>query len=338
MASNEPTVRGPEGNWSITDSVSYLRGKHSYKFGFEFIDVLWDEGIGGNIQTQYAGAVTFANLQSFLAGTAQRGSILIGDNTNNFRQHYYAGFVQDDWRIASRVTLNLGLRYEFKTPPSERDNYFGGFNPNVNPATTPAVQAVGPGAPISQYYKNNYDEISPRIGVAWDVRGDGKTVVRASGSLMRDYAPLNTLIKNAPFAANYPDVNVNNSGTIQNAKTVNSLTLQTGQINWNTTGPVFPMSNTQVINGVTYTGVTCTKTSDTVNGKANGGTPCTVTAIDPSFKYPRVAEWSLDIQRAIAKGLAVDVAYVGNYGWNETSGGPAQHAGFGRRVGSDRYF
>jgi hypothetical protein len=329
---NEPTVRGPEGNWSIIDNVSYLRGKHSYKFGFEFIDVLWDEGIGGNIQTQYAGAVTFANLQSFLAGTAQRGSILIGDNTNNFRQHYYAGFVQDDWRIASRVTLNLGLRYEFKTPPTERDNYFGGFNPNVNPATTPAVQAVGPGAPISQYYKNNYDEISPRIGVAWDVRGDGKTVVRASGSLMRDYAPLNTLIKNAPFAANYPDVNVNNSGTIQNAKTVNSLTLQTGQINWNTTGPVFPVSNTQVINNVTYTGVTCTKTTDTVNGKANGGTPCTVTAIDPSFKYPRVAEWSLDIQRAIAKGLAVDVAYVGNYGWNETSGAqlnmPALGAGW----------
>jgi hypothetical protein len=44
-----------------------------------------------------------------------------------------------------------------------------------------------------------------------------------------------------------------------------------------------------------------------------------VTTVDPSFKYPRVAEWSLDVQRAIAKGLAIDVAYVGNYGWNETS-------------------
>jgi len=319
IGNNEPTVRGPEGNWSITDNVSYLRGKHSFKFGFEFIEVLWDEGIGGNVQAPYAGSVTFANLNNFLAGVPQRGTILVGDNTNNFRQHYYAGFAQDDWRLTSRLTLNLGLRYEFKGSPYEQNNYFGGFNPNVNPATTPAVLPVGPGAPIPRYYNNNWDEISPRIGMAWDVRGDGKTVVRASGSLMRDYAPLNTLIKNAPFGANYPDLNVNTSGTIQNQKTVNSYSLQANQINWATAGPVFPTAVSQTVNGVTYSGVTCTKTSDTVNGRANGGSPCTVTTIDPSFKYPRVAEWSLDVQRAIAKGLAIDVAYVGNYGWNETS-------------------
>jgi hypothetical protein len=319
IGNNEPTVRGPEGNWSITDNVSYLHGKHSFKFGFEFIEVLWDEGIGGNVQAPYAGSVTFANLNNFLAGVPQRGTILVGDNTNNFRQHYYAGFAQDDWRLTSRLTLNLGLRYEFKGSPYEQNNYFGGFNPNVNPATTPAVQAVGPGAPIPRYYNNNWDELSPRLGMAWDVRGDGKTVVRASGSLMRDYAPLNTLIKNAPFGANYPDLNVNTSGTVQNQKTVNSYSLQAGQISWATAGPVFPTAVSQTVNGVTYSGVTCTKTSDTVNGRVNGGSPCTVTTIDPSFKYPRVAEWSLDVQRAIAKGLAIDVAYVGNYGWNETS-------------------
>ena len=98
---------------------------------------------------------------------------------------------------------------------------------------------------------------------------DGKTVVRASGSLMRDYAPLNTLIKNAPFGANYPDLDVNTSGTVQNQKTVNSYSLQAGQISWTTAGPVFPTAVSQTVNGVTYSGVTCTKTSDTVNGKAN---------------------------------------------------------------------
>ena len=319
IGNNEPTVRGPEGNWSIIDNVSYLRGKHSFKFGFEFIGVIWDEGIGGNVQAPYAGAVVFANLNSFLVGTPQRGTILVGDNTNNFRQHYYAGFAQDDWRLTNRLTLNLGLRYEFKGVPYEQNNYFGGFDPNVNPATTPAVLPVGPGAPIARYYNNNWDEVSPRLGMAWDVRGDGKTVVRASGSLMRDYAPLNTLIKNAPFGANYPDLNVNTSGTVQNQETVNSYSLQAGQINWNTTGPVFPTAVSQTIGTLTYTGVTCTKTSDTVNGRANGGSPCTVTTTDPNFRYPRVAEWSLDLQRAITKGLAVDVAYVGNYGWDETS-------------------
>ncbi len=319
IGNNEPTIRGPEGNWSIAESVSYLRGKHSLKFGFEFIDILWDEGIGGNVQAPYAGSVNFANLSSFLQGTPQRGTILIGDNTNNFRQHYYAGFAQDDWRITSRLTLNLGLRYEFKGSPTERHNYFGGFDPTVNYFTTPAVLPVGPGAPIRRYYNNNYDEISPRFGMAWDTRGDGKTVVRASLSLMHDYAPLNTLIKNAPFGANYPDIGVNTSGTIQNQKTVNSYSLQASQINWTTAGPIFPTAVAQVINGVTYTGVTCSQRTDTVNGKANSGSPCTVTSIDPNFRYPRVVEWSFDVQRAIGKGLAVEVAYVGNYGWHETS-------------------
>jgi Carboxypeptidase regulatory-like domain/TonB dependent receptor len=338
IGNNEPTVRGPEGNWSIIDNVSYLRGKHSFKFGFEFIGVIWDEGLGGNVQAPYAGSVTFANLSSFLQGTPQRGTILVGDNTNNFRQHYYSGFAQDDWRLTSRLTLNLGLRYEFKGTPYEVNNYFGGFNPNVNPATTPAVQAVGPGAPIPQYYKNNWDEFSPRFGMAWDVRGDGKTVVRASASLMRDYSPLNTLIKNAPFGANYPDLGINTSGTVQNLKTVNSYSLQANQINWTQTGPVFPAAVSQTIGGVTYTGVTCTKASDAVTlvlptgNKVVSGSPCTVTAIDPNFRYPRVAEWSLDVQRAIAKGLAIDVAYVGNYGWDETSGAqlnmPALGAGW----------
>ncbi len=330
---NEPTVRGPEGNWSIIDTVSYLRGKHSFKFGVEFINVLWDEGIGGNIQTQYAGAATFSNLQSFLTPTVNTAAILIGDNTNNFRQHYYSGFAQDDWRLTSRITLNLGLRYEFKGAPYEVNNYFGSFNPNINNATTPAVQAVGPGAPIPQYYNNNYDEFSPRFGMAWDVAGNGKTIVRGSAALMRDYSPLNTLIKNAPFAANYPDIGINTSGTIQNAKTVNSLSFRSAaslaQINWNTTGPVFPGNNSQLINGVTYTGVTCSQTSDTVNGKANNGTPCTVTTIDPGFRYPRVLEWSVDVQRAIAKGLAVDVAYVANFGWHETSGAQLNMPAFG---------
>jgi hypothetical protein len=73
IGNNEPTVRAPESNWSIIDNVSYLRGKHSFKFGFEFIGILWDEGIGGNVQARYTGSVTFANLNNFLAGVPQRG-------------------------------------------------------------------------------------------------------------------------------------------------------------------------------------------------------------------------------------------------------------------------
>ena len=107
--------------------------------------------------------------------------------TFNVRDHWYAAFFQDDWRLTTRLTLNLGLRYEYNPPPTERDNYIGNFDPNVNPATTPAVQQVGPGAPIpAMYNADNKADFAPRLGVAWDVRGNGKTVVRAGASVLRD--------------------------------------------------------------------------------------------------------------------------------------------------------
>ena len=76
----------------------------------------------------------------------------------------------------------------------ERNNYIGNFNPNVNPATTPAIQQFGPGEPIPSLYNSKYnafpDNLSPRVGVAWDVQGNGKTVVRAGVSILSDFTGL----------------------------------------------------------------------------------------------------------------------------------------------------
>ncbi len=120
-----------------------------------------------------------------------------------FARHWFAGFFQDDWRLTSRVTVNMGLRYEYYAPPTERNNYLGNFNPNVNPATTPAIQQVGPGEPLTHLYNPNKDDFSPRLGVAWDVRGNGKTVVRAGASLMTDFPELMNLVQLNPFGANF---------------------------------------------------------------------------------------------------------------------------------------
>ncbi len=134
------TIRGPEGNEDLVDNVSFLHGKHSFKFGFEYIDIIDDQGLQGNSSVLDQGSIKFTTLQAFLAGTTNGGSILVGDNTSEFRSHWYAGFFQDDWRIKPRVTLNLGVRYELEGPMTERNNYLGNFNPSVNPATTPAIQ------------------------------------------------------------------------------------------------------------------------------------------------------------------------------------------------------
>ena len=212
---NRTGTRGPEGDVDLVESVSYLRGKHSFKFGFEYLDIVFD----GTSFSQAQGNVTFLSLQNYLQGFPNNWTILLGSsqaNTQNDRAHWYGGFVQDDWRLTPRVTLNLGLRYGYAGPPHEINNNLSTFNPNVT-GSTPAIEQVGPGLPLSRMYNGDYRDFDPRVGVAWDVRGNGKTVVRAAGSVITNMNPVTTFSPSNPLGANFPSIGVNTSGTAINA-------------------------------------------------------------------------------------------------------------------------
>ena len=302
-------VRGPEGTVDLVDNVSHLRGKHAFKFGFEYMDSIYDN----NSYNQANGEIKFSTLQDFLLGNPHNGKILIGNPDLIARQHAFAGFFQDDWRVTTRVTLNLGLRYEYDAPPTERFNYIGNFDPNVT-GNTPAVLQAGPGAPLKNLYNPDHKDFSPRVGVAWDVRGNGKTVVRAAGSLLNAMLITSELLNPVPFGANFPELGINTSGTAANAHSPALFPLSGGQLTWSIAGPVFPGNAAFTNAGVTYTGLTCTSPS-----LANGPGPCPTTGVAPNFREPYVASWNLDIQRAITNNLTMDIAYVGNHGFKQGS-------------------
>jgi len=314
--------RGPEGDADFIDSVSYLHGNHALKFGFEFLDNVFDE----DIYTLGLGMAQFSSLQNFLQGKPNNGTILIGDPTQIIRNHWFAGFFQDDWRVSRRVTLNLGLRYEYQKAPTDRFNYMGNFDPNVNSATQPGVQQAGPGAFLPRLYKPDPLGFSPRLGVAWDVRGDGKTVVRAGASLMRTAITDDGVANFSPFGANVPSIGFNTSGTPVNAHTPQTLPLGPASFNWNTAAnlppgvSIFPGNASLTTTGQfagTYTGLTCTYPGELGLPANYTPTQCGVWAIAPYLKLPAAAEWNLDLQRAITNNLSIDVAYVGNHGFNE---------------------
>ena len=311
---NFPKFQGPDGLWQARDTLSYLHGTHTFKFGPEYRYATVTEGSfrGAKGQFQFSGGGAFCpaptdcstGLEDFLAGVPTFGKISYGDPLRHLTQNMFAIFAQDDWRITRRLTLNLGVRYEYAAPMKEQHNLLGNFDPNAG--------LVQVGKQISSPYNPDHTNLAPRIGAAWDIHGNGRTVLRAGGGISYDTLSMETYLvqentQNAtalgigtiPTGANIVLNNIVTPGTGNIAVSSNRITCNGGPncLNWNLTGPVFPVAPP-----------TC---GDGINGDP---APCDVLGVDRHLKTPYVATWTVGLQHAFTNDLSVDVAYVGNRG------------------------
>jgi hypothetical protein len=304
-----PKFVGPDQVYDFIDQVSYLRGKHAFKFGGQVRDIKVDQATWKRAR----GDIKFANLESFLRGAIGSGSAkflattsdpVLGSPQRHLTQWGYAAFVQDDWRIIPKVTLNLGLRYEYATPPSEAHNLLGGFDQ--------AIGMVQVGKQISSLYNGDHTNFSPRVGLAWDITGKGTTVVRAGYSLVYSLLTMDAFLsqqntQNAPTlgvgviptgatiidASCPPPTGCPGSGTIVSA----GLNLSGSSLNWpgTQTNPVFPSNAASLL-------------------QCSTAQPCSFLAMDHNYKTPHVSNWTFGIQHAFSNKLSLEVAYVGNHG------------------------
>jgi Carboxypeptidase regulatory-like domain/TonB dependent receptor len=300
---NFPKLIGPDNVYDFIDQVSRVVGNHAYKFGGEIRDSKVHQGT----YRSGRGETRFNSLEDFLDGNPSKAQVLAGSPIRDLTQWLYAGFAQDDWRITKRVTLNLGLRYEYQGVPSEANNLLGNFDPAVG------FEQVGKN--ISSIYKGDHTNFSPRVGVAWDVTGKGTTVVRAGGSLIYDLLPMSAFLSQQ---------NTNNATTlglgviptgaaivvngVQTPGVGNILatgvTIPGSQLNWNGSSvggaPIYPANITQLV--------------QCGDGLGNDPGPCDVFAMARDYKSPYITNWTLGIQHAFSGKLSLDVAYVGNHG------------------------
>lgn len=184
----------PQGRADTTyvfaDTVSYLRGNHSIKVGTEF------RRFQNNNFSQDTGNLTFTNFPNFAAGRASFFNITLGGVVSGVRTTSFGVFVQDNYKVLSNLTLELGLRYDVNTTPNEVNDRFVVFNP-----ATASLVRVGTG--IDQVYDTNRTNFGPRVGFAWDPFRDGKTSVRGGYGVFFDQPVTNTvtgLASNPPFA------------------------------------------------------------------------------------------------------------------------------------------
>ncbi|HTH38091.1 MAG TPA: TonB-dependent receptor [Pyrinomonadaceae bacterium] len=141
-------------NWaptvSLFDTLSIIRGKHSIRFGGEIR--VYRSDFTGNVQTR--GAITFSNFESFLRGITQRAQIGTGPGERSFRSADHNFFIQDDWRLSSKLNINLGLRYELDPPPYESLGRLAAFDPDLYlPRPLRAGDTVPPGPPIGGFVR-----------------------------------------------------------------------------------------------------------------------------------------------------------------------------------------
>ncbi len=162
--------------WQIRDDFSFRKedwgGDHQFKVGAEMIRSHY----GGFFVPTLYGNFNYAsypagcgspctNLNAYLNAPADTFTGSAGDNEFDDNWTYLAGYIQDDWKPTRNLTLNLGLRYEIQ------------WGPYTNEFDTLPLRALAQ-AGYNTQRKNDYNNIGPRIGFAWDLKGDGKTVVR----------------------------------------------------------------------------------------------------------------------------------------------------------------
>ncbi|HEV8430723.1 MAG TPA: carboxypeptidase regulatory-like domain-containing protein [Pyrinomonadaceae bacterium] len=172
----------------VSDTLNYLRGNHSFKFGGE-ARRFYNNNF--NLDT---GAFTFPSLASFINGTANQFSITKGDRSSAIVQNAFGFYVQDNFKVRPNITLELGMRYDWNMTPTERFDRFVVFDT----ATRTLVRA---GSGIDDVYHQNNKNFQPRVGIAWDPFNDGKTSVRAAYAILADQPVTNVV---TPLTSNPP--------------------------------------------------------------------------------------------------------------------------------------
>ena len=280
---------GPRG-WSnqfyqLQDSFTHQAGRHSMSFGLainqnfdNFVQVITPRGNYSYDGRFTGGAGNLNNaLADYLLGIPYTTALANTLSNAHWRYKGFVPFIQDDWRISSELTVNLGFRYEMNGWPRPKRNDMITLLLNPAQGIATAVTGQNPGnLPATLKYRDWHD-LDPRVGFAYSPKALGrKTVIRAAYGIFSQREGINSY---SNMAGNPP---------FQQTATINTNAVATDPLYFGN----FSLANPWAL--------------------ATAALP-TVTTMPPDFQNGRVQQWSFNVQQLLTSSMLLDVVYVGNH-------------------------
>jgi len=291
------------------DTLAWSRGKHTIRFGFEARQ--YQINLFNNFASR--GFLAYNTFADILTGNILQEFTGTGQTYRDFRAHDLSGFAEDDWKVTPRLTLNLGVRYDFLSPSTDKRGRLGNFDPSL---VSPAALANGgpglrngfilpasanfdsitgtPGVSDSTFSIANNLNFAPRIGFAWDPTGDGKTAIRGGYGIYYVRISNQTLLQLLTAAPFFQLSSIVNPGTT-NANPFPNLPLPSQF-------PIFP-------NFPTYGGLRASGSPI-----FTGGSLIALNPFQRNARTPYAEQYNFSIQRQLPAKFTLEIGYAGSQG------------------------
>jgi outer membrane receptor protein involved in Fe transport len=308
-----PTSGRNDISGQLADTISWTRGKHELRFGLEYrrsyIDLYYNFGARGEFYFGNGpcvlgpwvadgppslgcggdGAVSDPNvltLADYLAGYAYNDNIILGNQERFIYTHTGSAFAQDSWKVAPKLNLNLGLRYDYQQPFYTNSPNLSIFDPNSS--TGLVVTSGGSGTP--QYiYNSNKLNFSPRFGLSYQVTNS--TVVRANYGIYFDQPAGQAFFGNIGIPnGGSGGVNNNPAGSEPNESIVLTTPTATPVWTYNQSTPIFTPAE----------------------GQPTGSNIVSIYSVDRNFKTPYTELFGLNVEQSLGRSWIVNVGYAGS--------------------------
>jgi outer membrane receptor protein involved in Fe transport len=282
-------------NYQFKDTMDWIKGRHNFKFGFELLRLQFEQIFIGSPNVSFNGTRSGDPFADFMLGAFSSVSGDFGVRDTNTLTNAASGFFQDQFKANSRLTVTLGIRYEPFLPWTEKHNRINtvvpGRQSTVIPDAPPGVLFPGDKGVSRGLAPADLNNFAPRIGLAWDVFGNGKTSVRSAYGIFYESINADSLAQeNPPFAGFFNTYNGNIADPFGS----------TGQI----APPAVLTGHFGCVKINTYPGYSCPLFPLPVGGVFT----------DLSLRTPYIQEFNFSIQHQLTPSLMIETAYAGKIG------------------------